>query len=126
MRKLLTVLGVVVLVVYVSAMVMPVSFSQEKQATSEKAVSKNTSGEIVSVDPSTGTIKIKYFSDDARTKSEELTLSTASETVIAKNGTKITISDLTAGSKVYVEYSVGKEGKNTVNKILVEGNEAGM
>jgi len=108
----LLVLGLVGVVVSV--------FAQEKTAPKVTSVS----GEIVSGNLLKSEVVIKQLKDALTSTYENTTFAVASETKITKGDATLKLSDLKAGDKVTVKYTIDDLGKQKVESIAVEVKEA--
>jgi len=96
-------------------------FAQEK---AQPAQVTSVSGEIVSVDLVKSEVVVKQLKDVVISSYTNTTFSVAPETKITKDDVDLKLSDLKAGDKVTVKYTTDVLGKQKVESIAVEVNEA--
>ncbi|MBI3989659.1 MAG: hypothetical protein HY347_08575 [candidate division NC10 bacterium] len=87
---------------------------EQAQAPAPPTAAAPVSGEVVSVDATANTVVVK----DATGAQKTFSLDPA--TTISKDGTTLTLAELTAGTKVEVQSEQGAEGKLIAKAITVK------
>lgn len=99
--------------------VMP-AYCQEEPVKEAPVLLAPVSGEVVSVDVENAALTVKQLQDAVAGTYEEVSVQAAPETVISKGENALKITDLKAGDKVVVEYTVDEQGNSRVATITVQ------
>lgn len=94
---------------------LPLACAQEEAET----LTKEASGKIVSVNLEESTMVIKQLKDEENQVYENAVFYVNDSTLIESNYETVSLSDLSVGEEVSVEYVVSKEGKNIASYIQV-------
>jgi len=114
--KTVKILSAIAFLLGAAAILLPSGFSQDA---SESIPVITVSGEISAIDVANNTISVKYISDEEMATAAETVLSVTEGTVIDKNATQASISDLAVGDEVNASYISGVDGKNIAGTIVV-------
>jgi hypothetical protein len=78
-------------------------------------------GEVEAVDAEKSTVTVKYISDEATQTSTSAVLELNADSKISKADQAVTVSDLKAGDKVSVEYTLNGDAKMVVSSVKIGG-----
>jgi hypothetical protein len=78
-------------------------------------------GEVEAVDAEKSTVTVKYISDEATQTSTSAVLELNADSKISKADQAMTVSDLKAGDKVSVEYTMNGDAKMVVSSVKIAG-----
>lgn len=98
----------------------PFAFSQE---TEEYALTKELSGDVVSVDLTDSAIVIKQLKDKESLTYESTTIYVSNSTYMEKDYQTVSLAEIKVGDRVTVEYVTDETGKNIASNIWVGQKE---